>query len=227
MRSAIIDEILTWTEIKITKEKIKWTVRVFKVFALSQKVIFSTYCNKTLSQLTLVWYVWFCSKPKQNQKAMMKNITKLVHEVLQSMLSEPRTAIILRYIVASSSWRSPVIAVNQAWNFIFRPSVSSVTTAEFFSRCHLEKSSCSNEFDCRSFIKHTPLAVCFLIVTFVNLRLFMSHDLAGVLWIFHFQILSLDLKRSKQKSWLRPVDLFRFVNYFRLELWCFDTYWQL
>ena len=133
------------------------------------------------------------------------------------MLSEPRTAIILRYIVASSSWRSPVIAVNQAWNFIVRPSVSSVTTAEFFRRCHLEKSSCSNEFDCRSFIKHTPWAVCFLIVTFVNLRLFMSHDLAGVLWIFHFRILSLDLKRSKQKSWLRPVELFRFVNYFRLE----------
>ena len=31
-------------------------------------------------------------------------------------------------------------------------------------RCHPEKSLCSSEFSCRSFIKHKPSTVCFLIV---------------------------------------------------------------
>ena len=136
------------------------------------------------------------------------------------MLSELRTAIILRYIVTSSSWRSPVIAVNQAWNYIVRPLVSSLTTVEFFRHCHLEKSSCSNEFGCRSFIKHTPWAVCFLIVTFVNLRLFMSHDLAGVLWIFHFQILSLDLKDQSKRA---DFDLLNYFGLWTISDWNFDA----
>lgn len=139
------------------------------------------------------------------------------------MLSEPRTSISLMYIAASSLWRSTIIAVEQAWNYIVRLSVTSVTTAEFYRRSHPEQSSCSNEFCRRSFIKYTPWSVCFLIVMLIkkkqnkkkNLRLFMSHDLAAVLWTFHFQILFQDLKTSKQKSWLRPTELFQFVNYFR------------
>ena len=209
---------------KITEEKIKWNVQVFKVFALGWMIIFKTYSYKTLSQPTLVWYIWICSKSKQNQKTMMKNMTKLVYQEkkIQSTLSEPRTAISLMYIAASSLWRSTIIAVEQAWNYIVRPSVTSVTTAEFYRRSHPEQSSRSNEFCRRSFIKYTPWSVCFLIVMLIkknktkkNLRLFMSHDLAGVLWTFRFQILFQDLKTSKQKSWLRPTEPFQFVNYFR------------
>ena len=133
-------------------------------------IIFKTYSYKTLSQPTLVWYIWICSKSKQNQKTMMKNMTKLVYQEkkIQSMLSEPRTAISLMYIAASSLWRSTIIAVEQAWNYIVRPSVTSVTTAEFYRRSHPEQSSRSIEFCRRSFIKYTPWSVCFLIVMLIK-----------------------------------------------------------
>lgn len=164
------DKIIMWGEMKITEEKIKWNVQVFKVFALGWMIIFKTYSYKTLSQPTLVWYIWICSKSKQNQKTMMKNMTKLVYQEkkIQSMLSEPRTAISLMYIAASSLWRSTIIAVEQAWNYIVRPSVTSVTTAEFYRRSHPEQSSRSNEFCRRSFIKYTPWSVCFLIVMLIK-----------------------------------------------------------
>ena len=56
-------------------------------------------------------------------------------------------------------------------------------------RCHPERSSSSGEFGCLSFIKHMPWTLCFLLVMWKNLRVFMSHNSAEVHWTFHFQIL--------------------------------------
>lgn len=188
-----------WSFLKLTVIKPYHSQHSYDIYGFVQNQ------NKTKKQWWKIWQNWYIRK-----------------KVIQSMLSEPRTAISLMYIAASSLWRSTIIAVEQAWNYIVRPSVTSVTTAEFYRRSHPEQSSCSNEFCRRSFIKYTPWSVCFLIVMLTkktkqkqNLRLFMSHDLAGVLWTFHFQILFQDLKTSKQKSWLRPTELFQFVNYFR------------
>ena len=56
-------------------------------------------------------------------------------------------------------------------------------------RCYPERSSSSREFGCLSFIKHMPWTLCFLLVMWKNLRVFMSHNSAEVHWTFHFQIL--------------------------------------
>lgn len=188
-----------WSFLKLTVIKPYHSQHSYDIYGFVQNQ------NKTKKQWWKIWQNWYIRK-----------------KVIQSMLSEPRTAISLMYIAASSLWRSTIIAVEQAWNYIVRPSVTSVTTAEFYRRSHPEQSSCSNEFCRRSFIKYTPWSVCFLIVMLTKKTkqkktcvFFMSHDLAGVLWTFHFQILFQDLKTSKQKSWLRPTELFQFVNYFR------------
>ena len=47
MPSPIIDIIVTWAETKILKEKMKWTVQVLKVFALSY-----IYTNLTMSNVS-------------------------------------------------------------------------------------------------------------------------------------------------------------------------------
>ena len=53
-------------------------------------------------------------------------------------------------------------------------------------RCHPEQSSCSSEFGCHSFIKHSTWTVCFLLVMWKNLCVFMSHNSAKFQWTFHF-----------------------------------------
>ena len=55
-------------------------------------------------------------------------------------------------------------------------------------RCHSERSSFLSEFGCCSFIIHSPWKVCFLLVMWNNLHIFVSHDWAEFYWTFHFQI---------------------------------------
>lgn len=237
------DKIIMWGEMKITEEKIKWNVQVFKVFALGWMIIFKTYSYKTLSQPTLVWYIWICSKSKQNQKTMMKNMTKLVYQEkkIQSMLSEPRTAISLMYIAASSLWRSTIIAVEQAWNYIVRPSVTSVTTAEFYRRSHPEQSSRSNEFCRRSFIKYTPWSVCFLIVMLIKKNKTKKKTCVfswATIWPVFSEHFAFRFYFKTWKHQSKRVD-FDLLNHFSLwtisdlEIWCFFNFnaltlnWQL
>ena len=86
----------------------------------------------------------------------------------------------LRSIAASSSWRFPVIAVTQASqttsatlrvkklelsliSFPMRWEEGHIShCSRVLRRCHPEPSSCSGEFGCRSFKKHSPCTVCFL-----------------------------------------------------------------
>ena len=81
-------------------------------------------------------------------------------------------------IAASSSWRSPVIAVKQASentsaalrvkklelpliSFLMRWVEGRIGhCSRVLRRCHHERSSCSGEFGFRSFIKQSPSAVC-------------------------------------------------------------------
>ena len=120
-----------WSFLKLTVIKPYHSQHSYDIYGFVQKQ------NKTKKQWWKIWQNWYIRK-----------------KVIQSMLSEPRTAISLMYIAASSLWRSTIIAVEQAWNYIVRPSVTSVTTAEFCRRSHPEQSSCSNEFCRRSFIKY-------------------------------------------------------------------------
>lgn len=179
--------------------------------------------NKTKKQWWKIWQNWYIRK-----------------KVIQSMLSEPRTAISLMYIAASSLWRSTIIAVEQAWNYIVRPSVTSVTTAEFYRRSHPEQSSCSNEFCRRSFIKYTPWSVCFLIVMLTKKT--KQKKLASFSWATIWPVFSEHFTfRFCFKTWKhqsKRVD-FDLLNYFSLwtisdlEIWCFLNFnaltlnWQL
>ena len=84
------------------------------------------------------------------------------------------TVIMRRSIAASSSWRYPVIAVRKASEITSaapRLKNQELTLISFpmrrveshighrrrvLRRCHTWQSSCSCEFGCRVFIKHTP-----------------------------------------------------------------------
>ena len=71
--------------------------------------------------------------------------------------------------------------------------------SQFLWCCHSKRSPCSGEFSCCSLIKHSPWTVCFLLVMWKNLCVFMSHNLAKFQWTFHFQILYARQKNFRQK----------------------------
>ena len=60
-------------------------------------------------------------------------------------------------------------------------------------RCRPKEPSCSRQFGCRLFIKHTPWAVYFRHMK--KLACFMRHNSAGLHRTFHFQILYERLKK--------------------------------
>ena len=104
---------------------------------------------------------------------------------------------------ASSSSRSPVIALKKASeitstalrvnkelaliHFPMRWVEGHISHSRLaLRRSHPQQPSCSHEFGCRLFIKHTPWAVCYRYMK--PLLVFMSHISAGFHWTFHFQI---------------------------------------
>lgn len=198
-----------WSFLKLTVIKPYHSQHSYDIYGFVQNQ------NKTKKQWWKIWQNWYIRK-----------------KVIQSMLSEPRTAISLMYIAASSLWRSTIIAVEQAWNYIVRPSVTSVTTAEFYRRSHPEQSSCSNEFCRRSFIKYTPWSVCFLIVmltkknkTKKNLRLF--HEP-------RFGRCSLNISLSDSVSRLENIKAKESTSTYwtisvceLFQIWKFDVFWTL
>ena len=76
------------------------------------------------------------------------------------------------------------------------------------------------------FIQHTSRVVCFLIVMWENLRVFMNPNSVGIHWTFHFQICIRDKKKKLQEkvlNWTCETNsvckLLQIVN--------FDGYWTL
>ena len=200
-----------WSFLKLTVIKPYHSQHSYDIYGFVQNQ------NKTKKQWWKIWQNWYIRK-----------------KVIQSMLSEPRTAISLMYIAASSLWRSTIIAVEQAWNYIVRPSVTSVTTAEFYRRSHPEQSSCSNEFCRRSFIKYTPDQFVFWLSKQKKTCVF-SWATIWPVFSEHFTF------RFCFKTWKhqnKRVD-FDLLNYFSLwtisdlEIWCFFNFnaltlnWQL
>ena len=139
----------------------------------------------------------------------------------------------LMYIAASSLWRSTIIAVEQAWNYIVRLSVTSVTTAEFYRRSHPEQSSCSNEFCRRSFIKYTSWSVCFLIVMLIKKKTKQKKKLAS----FHeprFGRCSLNISLSDSVSRLENIKAKELTSTYwtisvceLFQIWKFDVFFTL
>ena len=143
-------------------------------------------------------------KNRNDEKYNQTGITVKIHTNHDGVRA---TAIMLRSIAASSSWRSSVIAVKQATgttsttlrveklefaliSFPMRWMEGHISQCSRVLRCcHSERSSCRSEFGCRSFVEHSPWTVCFLLVMWNNLRDFVSHNLAEFHWTFHFQIL--------------------------------------
>ena len=140
------------------------------------------------------------NKTEQNRNDEKYNQTSITVKIHTHHAGVRATAITLR-------WRSSVIAVKQAsgtTSAALRVKKLELAPISFpmrwveghishcsrvLRRCHSERSSCSGEFGCRSFIKPFPWTVCFLLVMWKNLRVFMSHNSAEFHWTFHFQIL--------------------------------------
>ena len=135
----------------------------------------------------------------------------------------------LRSIAASSSWRSPVIAVKQAseitlatlrvnnWELVLISFPMSWVeghishTNRELRRCHLEQS-----FDCYLFIKYRPWAVCFLLVAWKKTCVF----LWAIIWPDSLKISLSDsvwrLKNFRQKCQTLPYEQLQFVNHCKL-----------
>ena len=124
------------------------------------------------------------------------------------------TAIMLRSIAASSSWRSPVIAMKQASEITL--SAFEYTTlisfpmrwveghishsSRILRRCHPEQSTCSYKFGCRSFIKHTPLAVFFFYFSCIKTCGFFCKPQCGrILLKISLSYIVLRLKKKRLK----------------------------
>ena len=88
-------------------------------------------------------------------------------------------------------------------------------------RCHPERSSCSGEFGCRSFKKHSPCTVCFLpchvkkLACFYELKFFLVFC-----FLFGWSLLNISLQDSvletETSGKIRFAELFWFVTYRRL-----------
>ena len=147
----------------------------------------------------------FKNKTEQNRNDEKYNQTGITVKIHSNHDGFWANTIMLKSIAAQSSWRSPVITASLK-NYIGRPSSEKIRAcsdilsdtwveghtshcSRVLWRCHPERSSSSGEFGCLSFIKHMPWTLCFLLVMWKNLRVFMSHNSAEVHWTFHFQIL--------------------------------------
>ena len=90
-------------------------------------------------------------------------------------------------------------------------------------RCHLEKSSCFLKFGCRSFTKHAPWSVCFLIAMWKKLACFYELQIGRISMNISLPDSVLETNKTSGKS-LK----FDLPNYFSLwtiadcELWWFD-----
>ena len=149
----------------------------------------------------------FKNKTEQNRNDEKYNQTGITVKIHTNHDGVRATAIMLRSIAASSSWRFPVIAVTQASqttsatlrvkklelpliSFPMRWEEGHIShCSRVLRRCHPERSSCSVEFGCRSFIIHSPWTVCFQFVMWKNLRVLMSHNSSEFHWAFNFHIL--------------------------------------
>ena len=121
------------------------------------------------------------NKTEKNRNDGKYNQTGITVKIHTNHAGVRATAITLRSIAVCSSWRSSVIAVKQAsgtttapfeWknkSLLWYPfrcvewKATSVTATECHD-CHPDRSLCSDEFGCRSFIKYSPWTVCFLLV---------------------------------------------------------------
>ena len=123
--------------------------------------------NKNQIQLSLVQLIQFLFKNKteKNRNDEKYRQNDIAIKIQNNHNGVRATAIMLRSITATSSWRSPVLVVKQA-SEITSAALSSETmhcveghishSSLILRRCHPEESLCSCEFNRGSFLKHAP-----------------------------------------------------------------------
>ena len=203
MLSAVIYVTKTWAETKIQRQNEMDSPNIKDFQAqLDCKL---TYGTKNQTQLTLVQHIYsFMFKKKiQNQTRWWEKYSQTGITIKMHTNHDGVEAIMLRSIAASSSSRSPFIALKKA---------SEITTTVLrvnkelalisfpmlwveghishsrlvLRRCHPQQPSCSRKFGCRSFIKRLEQ---FVFVTWKPLLVYMNHNSTGFHWTFQFQIL--------------------------------------
>ena len=84
-------------------------------------------------------------------------------------------------------------------------------------RCHPERSLCSGEFDCCSFIKHSPWTVCFLLVMWKTCVFLWATIRPSFNVHFTFRFCIRESKTSDRQ-------LLQTVNFHGISLWWFDIF---
>ena len=146
----------------------------------------------------------FKNKTEQNRNDEKYNQTDITVKIHTNHGGVWANMIMLKSIATRSSRLSLVITIklaSETTSATFRVKNKSLLWYPFrwvewkvtvhsrvLRRCHPERSSCSGEFGCRSFKRHSPWTV-FYLVMLKNSRVFMSHILAEVHWTFHSMIL--------------------------------------
>ena len=143
------------------------------------------------------------TQAEQNRNDEKYSLTGIAVKIHTNHDGVRATAIMLRSIAAISSSRSLVIAVKIASEITLaflrmNKELALVSFPMRWVEGHISHSrrvlrryrpkqpSCSRQFGCRLFIKHTHWAV---FSSHEKTCLFMSHNSAALHWTFHFQIL--------------------------------------
>ena len=135
-----------------------------------------------------------------------------------------------RFIPASSSWWSPksnrppfewTTGKSLLWYplriVLMEGHISH--SSRVLRRCHLEKSSCFFKFGCRSFTKHTPWSVCFLIAMWKKLACFYELQIGRISINISLPDSVLETKKLQAKVWnsicriVSVCELLQIVNY--------------
>ena len=132
----------------------KWTVRVFNVFTLSQIVISVRTVLKLIHSKHSCRICSFVFKNRTVQVGNDENVTELAQlKKIYTNYSVRETTIITHHGDSCSSQCSNLRCVELK--------AKSVTAADFYGRFHPEEYFCSYEVGCCSFLKLTPEAVVF------------------------------------------------------------------